>query len=206
MPNAQFQAPPVLPALAGPLPARLLRRGLALVLDTLLAGLAAAVILTSFVYPQNYPNYGAIVNDQWRAIMAQVHQVMTTGQYTELTLSDEYLDLAGTTITTIFLVLLVYFAASEIFARGSTLGKKVFGLRAARWGSAEPPLVLESVSRSIFKALSLVVLWPLLLAVNVAPLLFRASRRAGHDYLARTIVTGAPLPEPARRPGAVDED
>jgi uncharacterized RDD family membrane protein YckC len=206
MPNADTQVPPVLPVIVGPAPARLFRRGLALVLDTLLAGMAATVILTSIVYPQNYPDYERIMNAQWRATMDQIHQVMATGKVAEFTLSDEYLDLAGTTITTLFLVFLVYFAASEILTRGSTLGKKVFGLRAARWGTADPPLLLESVSRSIFKALSLVCFWPLLLAANIVPVLFRPTRRAGHDYLARTIVTGAPLPEPVRRPAGDDED
>ena len=197
------KVPPVLPILIGPAPARLFRRGFALVLDTVLAVVATMVLLTSIVYPQNYPNYQDVMQVQGQALVDQFKEAMATGQYSELKVSEEYLDLAGTTITTLFLVLATYFAASEIFLRGATLGKRVFGLRVARWSTGAPPLVLESMSRSIFKATCLI--WPWLLLADIIPLFFRATRRAGHDYLARTIVTGAALPEPTRRPQADDE-
>jgi len=202
MPNADTQVPPLLPSLAGPAPARLVRRTLSLVLDMLLAGTAAMLLLTAIIYPQNYPNYQEIMQVQGQAVMAQFQQALATGKFSTFNVSQDYLDMAATTGSTLFIVLVVYFAASEMLMGGATLGKRVFGLRAARYGTAEPPFFIETMSRCIFKATSLV--WPVLLIANAVPILFRSTRRAGHDYLARTIVTGA-APPPARQ-RARDED
>ncbi len=204
MPNADIQVPPILPGILGAKPARMGRRTFALGLDTVLACAVAMVILTAFVYPQNYPNYQEIMRVQGQAVLDQMRSAVATGKYADLKVSDEYLDFISTTVTTLFLVLTVYFSASELLMRGATLGKRVFGLRAARWGTAGPPLVLESLSRSIFKATCLI--WPVLLVADFLPVFFRSTRRAGHDYLARTIVTGSPLPVPTRRPDADDHD
>ncbi len=107
---------------------------------------------------------------------------------------------------TLFAVLLVYFSASELFLGGASLGKRVFGLRVARCSTGEPPLGIESLSRCSFKAASMVGLLPILFLANALPMLFRPTRRAGHDYLARTIVTGDPPPPPTRRRGDETDD
>jgi uncharacterized RDD family membrane protein YckC len=97
------------------------------------------------------------------------------------------------------LVLFVYFAGSELLLDGSTLGKRVFSLRTARCWTAKPPTWIECVVRNIFKAASL--MWIGLLAANFVVVLFRSNRRAIHDYLARTVVTGDPAP-----PKPLEED
>jgi uncharacterized RDD family membrane protein YckC len=181
-------------------PARVWRRAVALLLDASLAGLAAMVILFTYILPQQHPDYEKVVNDQMLAMEQQLQAAMKSSQFTNPALSDEFTDIAATVGVTTFSVLLVYFAASEMLLKGATLGKRVFGLRAARWGTAEPPQAIESLSRCIFKSASLVGLLPILLLANALPMLFRSTRRAGHDYLARTIVTGdPPPPAPASR-------
>jgi uncharacterized RDD family membrane protein YckC len=188
-------------------PARVGRRAVALLLDTSLAGVAAMVILFAIILPSQHPDYEKILREQMQTMDQQLQEVMDSGQFATLNLSDEATDIAATAGVTAFVVLLVYFAASEMLLGGATLGKRVFGLRAARWGTAEPPLGIESLSRCIFKSASLVGLWPILLLANALPLFFRPTRRVIHDYLARTIVTGdPPPPAPARRKGYPTDD
>jgi len=197
------QVPPLLAEEAGALPSRLVWRALALVLDTLLASVAAMVILSTVVFPQSYPNAEQIFQQQMQSLKTEMHAAMDQNRMPDFVPSDDYLDLSETISKTLFMVFLVYFAGSEITLGGTTLGKKVFGLRAARWGSIERPTAIESLSRNIFKAASLV--WLLLLVANVITVFLRPSRRAIHDYLARTIVTGAAAP-PAPPRNQDDED
>jgi len=205
MPSTDTSLPPVLARVLDPAPARVWRRAVALLLDTTLAGTAAMVIFTTFILPQNYPGYDKVIHDQWHTMSSQFHQALQSGSYAQPTLSDDFMDIAATAITTTFMTLWIYFSASEAMLAGATLGKRVFGLRAARLGTGEPPLLFETLSRCAFKSVSLVMFWPLFFAADAIPVLFNASRRAGHDFLARTIVTGAPLPQPTEN-GARDED
>ena len=206
MPPTDTPVPPMLANVLRITPARLWRRALSLLLDTLLGGLIAMVILTTSILPQHYPNYEKVIFDQWQAVDEKIQEAMAGAQFSPPNISDDFTEVSATIYLTTFAVLLVYFTASEVFSGGTTLGKRVFGLRTARWGTAEPPLGIESLSRCIFKAASLVWLWPLLLLANAMPTLFRSTRRAGHDYLARTIVTGDPPPAPARGRFDRDED
>jgi uncharacterized RDD family membrane protein YckC len=83
---------------------------------------------------------------------------------------------------------------------GATLGKRVFHLRSAQFGTGAPPRAIESFVRAIVKTVSLAA-WvaigalgfPFLL-LNLAPIFFNRTRRAGHDFMARTLVTRDPLP------------
>jgi len=199
--------PPVLPTILRITPARVVRRALALVLDALLAGLAAMVLLTAIIFPQSHPDYENVILAQRQAMDAQIKTALAGGQLGTVNVSDDFVEIATTAGTTTFAVLLFYFAASEIFSGGTTLGKRVFGLRVARAHTAEAPNAIELLSRSIFKAASLIGFFPFLLLANALPLLFRPTRRALHDYLARTIVTGDPLPAaPARSRDREDYD
>jgi uncharacterized RDD family membrane protein YckC len=186
--------PPVLPNVLRITPARVVRRALGLLLDTMLAGLAAMVLLTIFILPQSHPDYDTIIRHQQQAMNDQIKAALAGGEVGAVNLSDDFVEIATTAGTTVFAVLLVYFAASEMLSGGSTLGKRVFGLRVARTGTSEPPNAIELLSRSIFKAASLIGFFPLLLLANTLPIFFRPTRRALHDLLARTIVTGDPPP------------
>ncbi len=186
--------PPVLTPLAFAVPAPLLWRVLALFLDCSLAGFAAWVILVRLVLPQTHPNAAGVINDQMNIFYTEYQRVQATGDKPKFELSDEAIGIFQDAGNTFFLTLLVYFSASELATAGTTLGKRVFGLRTARWFTGEPPRPIESLTRSLFKVASLLFFWPFLLLVNTLPALAHASRRAGHDHLARTCVTRTPLP------------
>jgi uncharacterized RDD family membrane protein YckC len=209
------RVPPLLGEITSCAPAPLGWRLLALILDTLLAGVVAALLLTRFILPQEMPDAEEVANRQlqaWHTFLTAVEKAPPGSSLPSFTLDPEYVTLSEITNQTFFLVLLVYFAASELGLQGATLGKRIFRLRAAQVSSAEPPRPIETLVRCIIKTVSLVgwqsislVGWPILL-LNLAPLVFHRSRRAGHDLLARTIVTGDPLPPSLEKPAYADED
>jgi uncharacterized RDD family membrane protein YckC len=206
---------PLLAEITSCAPAPLGWRVLALILDTLLASVVAALLLTRFILPQEMPDAEGVADRQWQAW----HTMLDTAEkappgtpFPRLVLDPQYITLSEITTQTFFFVLLVYFAGSEFGLKGATLGKRIFRLRAAQCATAEPPRPIETLVRCIIKTVSLVgwqsislVGWPILL-INLAPLVFHRSRRAGHDLLARTIVTGDPLPPSLEKPAYADED
>lgn len=196
MTPSDTKVPPLLAKALATSPAPVIWRALALALDTVLAGTIAAIILTTVVFPQSYPNADAIIQQQMHAFKVAFNQARASGQMPDVAISKEYADLSDPVSNTMFLVLFAYFAGSELATGGSTLGKRVFSLRAARCWSIEPPTWVECVVRNIFKAASL--MWIGLLAANMVTVFIRPSRRAIHDYLARTLVTGDPAPPKSR--------
>jgi uncharacterized RDD family membrane protein YckC len=212
MPTTGAHVPPVLADLAGCTPAPFGWRALALLLDTFLVGFLATIILTRIVLPIEMPDAEDVFDRQVQVALDYYNQIKVGQHPPQPALDPDYLDLLAVTNQTFFLVFLVYFVGSELGMRGATLGKRVFVLRAAQWGSAEPPRVMETLVRCIIKTISLVgwqavslIGWPILL-LNLAPIAFHRSRRAGHDLLARTIVTGDPLPPTVEEPPLPDED
>jgi uncharacterized RDD family membrane protein YckC len=189
MPPTKIPPPPLLAGCArAPLGLRLA----ALAMDLALAGLAALIIILRIVLPQNYPDYHAVFSREWASSKTYAAQVMA-GQNPDFDLDPDYVDIVQAIILTAFLVFLVYFAASEITSGGTTLGKRIFRLRAAQWGTGARPHFVESFFRCVFKCASLVNV-PILLVLDTVPVFLRPSRRALHDYVCRTVVTSDPMP------------
>lgn len=93
-----------------------------------------------------------------------------------------------------FAASLAYFVCTEQFLRGQTLGKKIFGLRTVFFGTTLPPPFLLTLSRSFWKAISIVPsgwLLTLLAIVNAHVVVFAKRHRGWHDKLARTEVVDA---------------
>lgn len=82
-----------------------------------------------------------------------------------------------------------YFFISEIFMKGASLGKKVFNLRIININTARPVGLLDSSLRAIIKSLFffIALLFPPILLNYFMPL-FNSNRRAGHDYICKTLV------------------
>ena len=192
MSPSEIKVPPLLANTLAATPAPMLWRALALALDYVLAGTIATILLTTVVFPQSYPNAQTVIENQFQSIEAAFQEEQATGKMPDIVISQDYLDLTVPATNTLFMVLLVYFAGSEILLGGTTLGKRVFSLRTARFWTTERATWIESLVRNIFKAASLTILW--LLPVNLIVVFFRPSRRAIHDYLARTLVTGDAAP------------
>jgi uncharacterized RDD family membrane protein YckC len=199
MPPTKVPTPPLL---AGCKPAPLGLRAAALAMDLLLVGLAALIIIFHIVLPQNYPDYHAAIGREWQASKTAAAQLMA-GQTPDFDLDPDYVDVVQAMMLTSFTVFLAYFAISEISGGGTTLGKRLFHLRAAQWGTGAPPHFVESLFRCVFKCASLVNV-PVLLLLDTLPAFFRPSRRALHDYVCRTIVTNDPMPLPPKKENQIE--
>ena len=199
LPPARTPVPPVIAHAGGASPAPIFLRVIALALDVSLAGLVAFVILTRIVLPQNHPDAMNIISQQWQTNLKEWTSARAAGTIPQLTYNDDAKDIIWETGATFFLTLFLYFFGSEMAMEGASLGKRAFGLRAARWATGVPPLFLESFSRCVFKVTSLLVLLPFLFMANIIPIFVKSSGRAGHDLLAGTIVTrDAPPPKPEK--------
>jgi hypothetical protein len=83
----------------------------------------------------------------------------------------------------------LYFALSELFLSGSTLGKKFFKLSLIDLKTLSRPTSKTIIVRNCLKTLS--VIMPLLSVINFVPACFGRRRLAGHDRLSGTMVTYA---------------
>lgn len=87
----------------------------------------------------------------------------------------------------VVLLFWLYFAVSDTFFRGQTLGKKTFRLSVVHMQSLGPPDLPSAFLRSILKTICLFTLFPIAL-VNFFLVFFLKFRRAGHDVISKTIV------------------
>jgi uncharacterized RDD family membrane protein YckC len=185
---------PPLPLLnPGGTPAPLGRRALALLLDFLLAFVAALLILTRVVLPQEMPSWQEIEDRQSAQTADWINRSVAAHHLLEFQIDPDFQDFYILSAQVFLLVFMCYFSASELSLRGATLGKRVFGLRAANLRTGAPPGVVETLARCLIKSASL--LSGVLLLFDTLFLLVNRTRRAGHDYLAGTFITrDAPPP------------
>ncbi|MBC2596359.1 RDD family protein [Ruficoccus amylovorans] len=88
------------------------------------------------------------------------------------------------------LIFWIYFGLVEALFKGSTLGKRTFGLRTVKAESGQPAHFFESVLRGAVKTLALLfpIPLPMLWWINYFVPFFNRRRRAGHDFICRTVV------------------
>lgn len=124
----------------------------------------------------------------------------------QLTISPLLLRMSFAVFGTLVATLWLYFALSEYFLAGSTLGKKVFSLRTLQCIYYQPPRLLECMLRNGIKTMSLLSLTLLLFALagNLQALLFafpaldycvafyHPRRQTLHDLAVRTCVVEPP--------------
>lgn len=185
-----------------PAPAPLLYRTLAFCADSLLVFLGTMLAL-KILLPILCPNGLVVCLDYWTQISAEYANAMDAAargvvatdklnSLVESAAQDETLASFFEAVNSIsFLLAALYFALTEQFMRGQTLGKKIFGLRTVLAGTEIPPNLLQSISRAFWKAISLVpVGWILtiLALVNAHVVVFARRHRGWHDKLARTEV------------------
>lgn len=90
----------------------------------------------------------------------------------------------------IFIVIVwIYFALSEILMQGSTLGKMVFKLQAVDIKTLKPPIGKTILIRNCLKTISITIVFPFLLFINLIVPFFNRYRLTGHDILSKTMVT-----------------
>lgn len=190
-------------------------RLLAFMLDMLLVVLFGFLLLTKVLLPQYHP----VGYSQWMAQSAeQTEQVMMAlSEGTALPsllpdpawYSDEMQDMTLYIFEILGLCTLVYFVLCERLMAGGSLGKSMFRLRVISLNTGGAPNIWESFLRSLIKFFTLSV-HPVLWVSYLLPFGNRL-RRAGHDWLARTLVVSdvggfVPHITPPRDRGGNEDD
>lgn len=166
---------------AAPTPARRYRRALAFALDVILILLLQMLVITRWIQPVFFADETAtIIAELENADMASIQAIAENPDYEEMN--------AAISLFMIF-SLWAYFFLSERLSRGSSLGKRVFGLYTISLRDAGALSIGQSLLRSGMKAICLFGLFPVLL-VNYFIFLFTAHKQAGHDLLFKTLVCG----------------
>lgn len=177
-------------------------RFLAFLMDVSLVGLLAAFLLVKILLPREQPVGLEAFMTAYRTYESQVETALATGEKTppppKLDDNEAIRELAEYTQQTLLLMFFLYFGACEWLMRGSSLGKRTFGLRSVMLGSAFPPTPLQAILRGALKAFALIGLPPISwLIFLTVPLI--SGRRGVHDLLTRTVVVqGFSLNRPGR--------
>lgn len=184
-------------------PAPLFPRTLAFLADGILAALLAWLAVYSLIpvfVPEAFPVFKETLQSAFQDYRAAT-LAMAAGdrlpaeifarKLSEKLGSDAVLTVIDFITITSTLVSFAYFVLSERLTRGASLGKKMFRLRVISTLTGEPPNLLQTISRSVWRACSVVpanILIALIVAADAHVPFFSYRRRAWHDKLARTEV------------------
>lgn len=213
--NARQEPPPSIPpelflAFAEknlPPPAPMLFRTLAFLADgvlVLLAGTLALKFLLPVFSPDGFAAFADFMNQVSSAYDSALnaavsgHGISSVGRFDAIvenaSRNEALASFFETGYVISFVVAALYFVLTEQFMRGQTLGKKIFGVRTVIFGSARAPVFMQTLSRSFWKAASIVpagLILTLLVIVNAHVTAFARRHRGWHDKLARTEVVDA---------------
>lgn len=163
--------------------AKLWQRTIAFGLDFFLVFNLSLVLLLVYLLPQKYPGKMAELHQAVRNVLdakQSLHDMVST-------LSKDQLEMIYYCQNINLLVYWLYFMLSDAFLAGSSLGKRVFRLKAVQFKSYEDLSFWDICLRGAVKALALIWFFPFLM-VNYAWAFFNKPHLAGHDYLARSVV------------------
>lgn len=186
-----------------PPPAPLLPRALAFIADGILATLLALLAIHWLIpvcVPEDFPVFLQSAETLWNAYreanlsLAQGNrQAMET--FSQILFEQTQQEAFQNSITflnlTAMLTSLAYFILSETLTHGASFGKKIFRLRVISTFTGEPPRLLQTVSRSLWRACTVApagILILIVVTINAHVPFFTYRRRAWHDKLARTDV------------------
>ncbi len=203
--------PPPLPDLEELSPANRLRPGsfrwrtLAFLLDFALLCVATFLILDRAVWPQYEGGKAELSAFVEELVHVSVESLFgTTDLRTALPeASEQLLQMLGASQMAVMLTFWMGFFMGDTILGGRSLGKRVFRLRVVPRDRFGPLRMTEGLLRSGLKTLTLLAspVLPFLLANYLVPL-FGRDRRAGYDFLCRTLVISEPAgpPVPAESP------
>lgn len=189
-----------------PAPAPLFPRCLAFLADGILATLLSALAihwLIPICAPDAFPVFRETIETLWTDYQAAVQELANGNQSAMEAFSEKMVEQAqseavqtslGFLNLTALLTSLAYFIASEIVTTGASFGKKIFRLRVISSLTGKPPRLLQTISRSLWRACTVAPVGILILitvVINAHVPFFSYRRRAWHDKLAKTDVVDA---------------
>lgn len=186
-----------------PPPAPLFPRALAFFADALLAALLASLaihLLVPVVVPEAFPIFSETMQALWNDYRTATEEAargnteFATAFFRSIpqrVQSEAVRETMSFITITATLVTLAYFVIAERITRGSSLGKKIFRLRVVSTLTGEPPRLIQTISRSLWRACSVApvgILITIIVTINAHIPFFSYRRRAWHDKLAHTEV------------------
>ncbi|MDP0496785.1 MAG: RDD family protein [Verrucomicrobiota bacterium JB024] len=184
-----FTPPPPLPRRAG-----LGMRALAFLMDGLLVFFFTLFLLIKILLPQNHAEGMRDMVQTVDSYAAAVQEAQRNGEPTppapEPAEDSPMVQMLAYSWQIMIITFWVYFGLVEALCKGTSLGKRTFGLRAIKIQTGQPASPFEYALRGGIKTLTLLFPLPLpmLLWVNYLIPFFNGNRRAGHDFLCRTVV------------------
>lgn len=165
-------------------------RILAFLLDGILVTLFAALLLTRVLLPEYHPvgysQFYTLMSEHMEATMQAQAAGEAAPKLPDLAEQGDAINAMLNYGVEIFaLCALVYFVFCERFMAGGSVGKTMLRLRVISLNTGMPPTIWESFLRGLVKVCPIVV--PLFFVSYLLPFANRM-RRAGHDWLARTLV------------------
>lgn len=183
--------------------APLLPRALAFAADGILAGLLACLavhLLIPVFVPDTYPVFAETMQTIWHDYRAASEAAARGNTQLATAFLESLPEKAGSnavqgvmsfiTLTTM-LTTFAYFIISERLTHGASLGKRIFRLRVVSSLTGEPPRLLQTISRSLWRACTVApvgILITIVVIINAHVPFFSYRRRAWHDRLAHTEV------------------
>lgn len=166
-------------------------RSLAFIMDFLLVFSFCLFLLMKILLPQYYSDGLYEVSEVFRVYTEQALEAERNGTeppaVPNILENERIMEMHAYGHGIIMLVTWCYFGLLEGFLRGSTLGKRTFRLRSINLETGQACSFLESALRGATKTIALLVVYPFLWINFLVPL-FNQNRRAGHDYISRTMV------------------
>lgn len=174
------------PDLPPPLPAPIGLRCIAFVLDAILIFLIAFFLLNKIALPQAHPDAQEHIQAMNDRFVDTFKRAMNGEDVPPLEPTPEFIEVSNFMSNFVLMTAWAYLSLSELLTAGSSLGKKVFRLQTVSSRTGMRPNFIETLSRSLFKALSLIYP-PLALQFLIA--FFNKQHKAGHDYICNTMVS-----------------
>ncbi len=181
-------------------------RMMAFLLDLTLILAIAFFCLNAFILPETFPGVQETLQKQYLEYINACKLAIAQGQDWPLPKEDPALQepmnfIAGF----IFFSFWVYTILSELFLKGSSLGKRVFKLQVVGMYSFEPLGFFETFLRAAFKGLSLFAYGPWLWVDYLIPV-FNKKRQSFHDIFSRSLVIVEPRLLAEKEMPSVNED
>ncbi|HAV13122.1 MAG TPA: hypothetical protein DCX06_06495 [Opitutae bacterium] len=185
----------------GPMPAASIGyRALGFFLDFILVFIASLALIWNLVLPTQHP--GALHEyitlseatvhwiQSYETVLIGYDQLLNNPDSPLLNLSNELKDALATALNVLFMTFWLYFAASEAFFAGSSLGKRLCCIRVVSTVTLGAQPFFTAVVRGGLKSMISVffILSPLTIVVPLISLLFNKRKQLLHDILSRTAV------------------
>lgn len=160
-------------------------RGLAFLLDYILAVLLATLIILQVILPLN-PSFSLEALNDW--LEAYIAWAETNSTTAAPILNDSAQSILLLITEFFSIIFILYFVLCDTLFKGSSMGKKIFNLKTITLTPRDSIPIFHAGIRAISKTVLLFYFFPLLFLVAALTKRFHKSKQWGHDLISQTKV------------------